>query len=97
MTMRKKTDKRKTPRANGVSAAAPPSTDDGIDVERVNLYRLEHGLTFKELGHRINVKPTTLYAFLRGRTRTKLRDTTAYRIRMFCATHLAAAVDRHPG
>jgi DNA-binding XRE family transcriptional regulator len=89
--MRKKPAKRKPP--NGAPIA--PTVVPAIDIDAVNFYRLEHGLSFKELSHQIQVKPTTLYAILRGRTQTKLRDTTAYRIQQFCATQ-GAHVGRHP-
>jgi DNA-binding XRE family transcriptional regulator len=84
--MRKKPAKRKPPNGQPLT----PSVVPAVDIAAVNLYRLEHGLSFKELSDRIHVKPTTLYAILRGRTQTKLRDTTAYRIQQFCATHGAA-------
>jgi len=82
--MPKKSAKRKPP--NG--APPPPSVVvPAIDIEALNLYRLEHRLSFKELSDQIHLNPTTLYAVLRGRTRTKLRDTTAYQIRKFCVNH----------
>lgn len=84
--MPKKSAKRKPP--NGV-----PITSPAIDIHALNLYRLEHGLSFKELGDQIHVNATTLYAVLRGRTRTQPRDTTAYRIQQFCAHHGVVSAD----
>lgn len=66
---------------------APPIVAPVVDIEALNRYRLENGLTFRELSDRVRIKQTTLYAVLRGRVRTKLRDTTAYRLHQFVATH----------